>query len=110
MFIIGLKPKAWEKNLIDSQAGDMNKESWAISKKLLLLSCAGLLISIVLSSLISIKVSKYLAELSSSIKALSLGDMNAAPPVLKGKDMAVFSDSFARIKISLLMALERLKK
>ncbi len=110
MFIIGLKPKAWEKDLIDSQVNDMNKESSAISKKLILLACAGLIISIVLSSLISIKVSKYLSEFSLSIKALSLGDMNAEPPALKGKDMAVFSDSFARIKISLLMALERLKQ
>lgn len=110
MFIIGLKQKAWEKDLIDSQVNAMNKESSAVSKKIILLACAGILISIVLSFFISIKVSKYLAEFSSSIKALSLGDMNAEPPLLKGKDMAAFSDSFARIKISLAMALERLKK
>lgn len=110
MFIIGLKPRAWEKDLIDSQVDDMNKKSSALSKNLILLACAGLLISIVLSTLISIKVSKYLAEFSLSIKALSLGDMNAEPPQLKGKDMAVFSDSFTRIKFSLVMALERLKK
>jgi methyl-accepting chemotaxis protein len=110
MFIIGLKPKTWEKDLISSQVDYMNKESSAVSKKLLLLACAGIIISIVLSLLISTKVSKYLAEFSLSIKALSLGDMNAEPPVLKGKDMAAFSDSFARIKFSLVMALERLKK
>jgi len=110
IFIIGLKPKTWEKNLINSQTDDMNKKSSAISKKILLLACAGILISIILSSLISIKVSRYLVEFSQSIKALSLGDMNVEPPVLRGKDIAVFSDSFARIKISLVMALERLKK
>ncbi|HEY9162575.1 MAG TPA: hypothetical protein VIS94_15970 [Desulfomonilia bacterium] len=110
MFIIGLKPKTWEKDLISSQVDYMNKESSAVLKKLLLLACAGIIISIVLSLLISIKVSKYLAEFSLSIKALSLGDLNAEPPVLKGKDMAAFSDSFARIKFSLVMALERLKK
>jgi methyl-accepting chemotaxis protein len=109
-FIIGLKPKTWEKNLINAQSDDMNKASSAITRMLILLACAGILISIVLSFLISIKVSSYLAEFSKSIKALSLGDMNAEPPASKGKDLAVFADSFARIKISLVMALDRLKK
>jgi methyl-accepting chemotaxis protein len=108
-FIIGLKPKTWEKNLINSQFNEMNKKSSAIYKNIIILAVAGILISIVLAFLISLTVSGFLAEITKSIKALSLGDMDIEAPVSKGKDMAVFTESFIRIKTSLSMALERLK-
>jgi methyl-accepting chemotaxis protein len=108
-FIIGLKPKTWEKNLINSQFHEMNNMSSDIYRNLIILTGAGILISIVLSFLITLAVSGYLSEFSKSMKALSLGDLDAKPPVSKGKDMAVFTESFIRIKTSLSMALDRLK-
>ena len=44
------------------------------------------------------------------MKALSLGDWTPEPPVSKGKDLAVFTESFTRIKTSLIMALDRMKE
>ena len=108
-FILGLKPKTWEKNLINSQFDEMNKTSSAIYKNLIILAVAGILISIVLAFLISLTVSGFLAEITRSIKALSLGDMDIEVPASKGKDLTVFKESFIRIKTSLNMALDRLK-
>jgi hypothetical protein len=108
-FIIGLKPKTWEKGLISSQLAEMNRTSSAIYKSLIILAGSGIFISIALAFLISLTLSGYLAEFSKSIKALSLGDMEINAPASKGKDLAVFSESFSRIKTSLVMALDRLK-
>jgi methyl-accepting chemotaxis protein len=108
-FIIGLKPKTWEKNLINTQFDEMNNMSSHIYRNLIILAVLGILISIVLSFLITLAVSGYLSEFSKSIKALSLGNLDAEPPVSKGKELAVFTESFIRIKTSLIMALQRLK-
>jgi hypothetical protein len=108
MIIVGLKPKTWEKNLINSQFDEMNKTSSAIYRNLIFLAGTGIGISIVVSFLITLAVSGYLSEFSKSMKALSLGDMDAELPASKGKDLAVFTESFIRIKTSLSMALKRL--
>jgi methyl-accepting chemotaxis protein len=108
-FIIGLKPKTWEKNLINSQFDEMNNMSSDIYRNLIILAVLGILISIVLSFLITLTVSGYLSQFSKSIKALSLGNLDAEPPASKGRELAVFTDSFIRIKTSLIMALQRLK-
>ena len=63
-FIIGLKPKTWEKNIIDSQFNEMNNMSSNIYRNLILLAVLGILISIVLSFLITLAVSGYLSEFS----------------------------------------------
>jgi hypothetical protein len=108
-FIIGLKPKTWEKDLISSQFTEMNKTSSAIYKNLIILALTGLFISIILAFLLTFTVTGYLVEFSKSIKALSLGDLDINPPTSKGKDLAVFTESFIRIRTSLVMALDRLK-
>lgn len=108
-FIIGLKPKAWEKDLVNSQYADMQKASSSAFRKLLILAFIGILTAVIVSFYISSALTRYLAQLSASMKALSLGDMNAEPPVSRDKDLSVFSESFIRIRTSLDMALNRLK-
>ncbi len=108
-FIIGLKPKTWEKNLIGSQFDAMNNMSSDIYRNLIIMAVIGILISIVLSFLTTLAVAGYLSKFSKSMKALSLGNLNAEPPVSKGKELAVFTDSFIRIRTSLVMALRRLE-
>lgn len=102
--LIGLKPKAWERNLIADQNRTTHQSIHKIRITMLIFVSAGLVVSLLIALIISLVAGKKVDAMLKAMEALSLGDLEAVPPA----DKSSFAASFLRIKASLTMALERL--
>lgn len=102
--LIGLKPKAWERDIISDQNRSTQQSIQKIRITMLIFLSAGLVVSFIIALLISLATGKKMDALLKAMEELSLGDLEAVPPAGKGS----FTASFLRIKASLAMALERL--
>jgi nitrogen fixation/metabolism regulation signal transduction histidine kinase len=108
--IIALKPKAWEKRLVSQQDAKIRKDVSAITRTLVIFLGIGLFITFLISFLIASTVVNPTRKLMDAFEALSLGDFDYQIKEAGGKDMTTFTESFLRLKASLVMALERISR
>jgi nitrogen fixation/metabolism regulation signal transduction histidine kinase len=108
--IVALKPKAWEKGLVSQQDAQIRKDRSAITRTLLIFLGIGLFIAILISFLIAFIVVNPTRKLLNAFEALSLGDFDYEIKEAWGEDMKTFTESFLRLKASLVMALERISR
>jgi methyl-accepting chemotaxis protein len=106
--VISLKPKKWEKGIVEKQAAQLEKDSTQIMLTLLIFLGAGFIVSLIVSLLVAGMVGKPLRKLKTAFEALSLGDFTHELEEGKGSEMKSISESYLRLKTSLALALERL--
>jgi hypothetical protein len=108
--IIALKPKAWERGLVSDQDAKIRKDVSASTCTLVIFLGIGLLMTFLISYLIAVIVVNPTSKLMDAFEALSLGDFDYEIKGAGGKDMEAFTESFLRLKASLVMALERISR
>ena len=108
--IIALKPKAGERGLVSDQDAKIRNDVSASARTLLIFLGIGLLMTFLISYIIAVIVVNPTSKLMDAFEALSLGDFDYEIKGAGGKDMEAFTESFLRLKASLIMALERISR
>ncbi|HNY66295.1 MAG TPA: hypothetical protein PKM41_12745 [Deltaproteobacteria bacterium] len=106
--LIGLKPKSWEKGLISGQSMQLQQGTASALRYLIGYLAAGLVFALVLSLVIAFVAASPITKAARAFEDLSLGNFDADLPRTGGKTLVSLSDSFFRLKTSLMYAMEKL--
>ncbi len=106
--IIGFKPKEWERGLISEQNDQIQRNTRSITTILIFYVAGGLACAVVLSLIIVFILTMPVTRAAKAFEQLSLGNFDKELPRSGGKVMVSLSDSFFRLKTSLILALEKL--
>lgn len=106
--LIGFKPKEWEKSLIAEQNDQIQRNTRSITTILIFYVAMGSAFAIVLSLIIVFLLTIPVTRAAKAFEKLSLGNFDEELPRSGGKTMINLSDSFFRLKTSLILALEKL--
>ncbi|HPC47721.1 MAG TPA: hypothetical protein PLW83_06730 [Deltaproteobacteria bacterium] len=109
--LIALKPKAWERALVKSQADRIESATRGFHYVVLAFLCLGIAVSLAAAYLAAVWVTSPASAMVRSLEALSLGSFDALPDRgLPGSDGEIFEESFIRLKTSLEMAMDMLSR
>jgi len=106
--VISLKPKKWEKGIVEKQDVQLEQESDHIMWTLIIFLGAGAIVCLIVSILVVSTIGGPTKKLMEAFEALSLGDFTHELSRGKGSEMRSFGESYLRLKTSLALALERL--
>ncbi|HNQ86599.1 MAG TPA: hypothetical protein PKK25_11920 [Deltaproteobacteria bacterium] len=104
-FIVALKPKAWERMLVEEQTREIESRTRGITVILAVFLAAGLLLALLVSFMVMSMVVTPIRRSIDALEALSLGNFDYDLHEASGREMAVFSESYLRLKASLELAL-----
>lgn len=104
--LIALKPKAWEKGLVLKQEQEIKAATKNITLLTAIFLAVGFFITLVVSFVIARVVVNPTRNIIDAMEALSLGNFEYELKEPSGKKMAVFAESYLRLKASLEIALE----
>lgn len=108
--IVALKPKAWEKGLVSAQASQIDAKTMGISLTLVIFLVIGLIIALAMSFLATRMVVTPTRNAIDALESLSLGNFDSELKEASGREMAVFTESYLRLKASLEIALEMITR
>jgi methyl-accepting chemotaxis protein len=106
--LISLKPKKWEKEIVEKQDAQLRRDSTRIMWTLAIFLGAGTILCLIVSALVAGFIAGPTKKLMKALEALSLGDFTYELDQGRGAEMKNFSESYLRLKTSLALALERL--
>lgn len=108
--LVALKPKAWEQRLVTKQSQEIEGRTRGIIFILAVFLATGLLIALGVSFVVTRAVVTPTRQAIDALEALSLGNFDYDLQEAPGREMAVFTESYLRLKASLELALEMITR